>query len=130
MKEIRLRDLVDLMVAEVPDAEKRIEKMFQWHHDRVMAISQWMLGAAASLFAVLLVAFFRGDLELAFWKIGLLVLGISIVAILGFLRIWQLRVMNHQFVATLKLYSEFKKINHFFVLYREERKQKEVTSED
>jgi len=122
MRELSIKDLLDLVVAEVPDAATRIQKMFEWHFERVKVISQWILGATASLFIYILVAFFKADLELEAWQIILIVLFALCTSTYGIYLLWQLRSLNRQFIAALKLFYEFKKIRPFLIRYREEIK--------
>jgi hypothetical protein len=49
MKDISVKDLADLVVSEVPEADSRIEKLFDWHFQRDTMITKWILGIAASL---------------------------------------------------------------------------------
>ena len=57
MRDLTIKDLLDLVVADVPDAPGRIQKIFEWHFDRVKTMAQWILGAAASLFVTSLISF-------------------------------------------------------------------------
>ena len=120
MRELRIRELIDLVVAEVPEAEIRIQKMFEWHFERGKITSQWILGIAASLFISLLIAFFRGELRLVWWQTTLIMLSAPGASTYGIYRLWQLRSINRQFVSTLKLYSEFKRIKTFLIAYRKQ----------
>jgi len=119
MRELSMKELIDLVVAEVPEAETRIQKMFEWYFERVKIVSQWFLAAAASLSISVLVTFFRGGSKLVWWQ-NILVLFLAFAtATPGLYRLRQLRSLNRQFVAALKLYSEFKKIKTFLIRYRE-----------
>lgn len=62
--DLTVKDLLDLVVADVPDASGRIEKIFEWHFERVKTTAQWVLGAAASLFVSSLIPFFKAELQL------------------------------------------------------------------
>ena len=46
MRDITVREIIDLVASEVPTAESRIEKMFDWYFQRDMTITKWVLGAA------------------------------------------------------------------------------------
>ena len=118
MKDLRVKDLVDLVVADVPDASDRIETMFKWHHDRVMRTSQWALGLSASLTVALGVVVFRAELQLAWWQMVLVVAAALGTAAYGLYRQWQLRSIHRQFVSALKLYCELKEMAPFIARYR------------
>src|SRR5215467_7540287 len=49
MKEVRVRHLLDLVHADAPEPEKRLEKMFDWQIQRRQEIAKWLLGASVSL---------------------------------------------------------------------------------
>jgi hypothetical protein len=125
VRDLRIKDLVDLVAADVPDAEDRIEKMFDWHHDRSMKMSQWALGASVSLVVALAVVFFRAELRLACWQIGLVVAAAFGAAGYGLFRQWQLRSIHQQFVGALKLYRQLKEMAPFITRYRTGRREVE-----
>ena len=120
MRELSMKELIDLVVAEVPQAETRIQKMFEWHFERVKITSQWVLAAAASLSISVLVAFFKAELKLVWWQTTLIVFLAVATATYGVYCLWQLRSLNRQFVAALKLYCEFKRMKTFLVEYRKQ----------
>lgn len=119
MRDLRMKELIDLVVAEVPDAETRIQKMFEWYFERVKVTSQWILAAAASLSFSVLAAFLKAESQLLWWETTLIILLALGTATYGVYRLWQLRSLNSQFVATLRLYCEFKKMKAFITRYRE-----------
>ena len=118
MKQLLIKDLADLVVADVPEAEARIQRMFEWQFDRSMKICQWVFGFTASLSIAVAVAFFNSELDMTWWQVGAVVLFALGTAIYGILRLWELRFVHRQFVAALKLYSELKEIRPFIVRYR------------
>ena len=120
MNDLTIRDLIDLVVADVTDSEERIQKMFEWYFERQKTTSQWLLGLAATLTASMLFGLFRNELLLEFWQITLLITGIVVVFIWGLSVVRKLSRIQSQFVATLKLYSELTEIRPFLQRYREE----------
>lgn len=122
MREIAVKDLIDLVVSEVPDVELKIQKMFDWHFERVKITSQWLLGASASLFISVLIAFSRNEVEIDLLQIAGILLGGVSVGAYGLYLIMRLRSLQTQFVAALKLHAEFKRIRPFILLYRDEFK--------
>jgi hypothetical protein len=84
-----------------------------------MTITKWVLGVAASLSVAVLVAFSRAELNISWWQI--LIVAICVIASFtyGIYRILRIRSLHKEFVATLKLYSEFNRIRPFIRLYRE-----------
>ncbi len=120
MKYLKIKEIIDLVVGEVPDAESKIQKMFEWYLEREKLIITWMLGAAASLFISVLIAFFKKEIELEWWQTSLIIIFSLGTAFYGVIRVYHIRSMNAQFVSALKLLSNFKKISQFLIRYRDE----------
>ncbi len=49
MQDISIRELIDLVTAQVSDSESRIQRVYEWHFEREMTICKWVLGVAVSL---------------------------------------------------------------------------------
>ncbi len=122
MKELKLAELIDLVVAGVPKAEGRIQKMFDWHFERDMMITKWFLGAAASLFVAVLVAFFRAETIPVWWQSMLVASGAVATSSYGIYRLRKMRTMHRSYVAALKALSRFRRISAFLLRYQEARK--------
>ena len=118
MKDITLKELVDLAVASVSEPDSRIEKMFDWHFERELTITKWLLGAAASIFVAMLISYYKQEFNVATWQI---ILGIIIVLAsfsYGIYRLLKLRNIHKQFVSALKLLKELTNIVPFLRTYR------------
>lgn len=120
MKYLTIKEIIDLVVAEIPDPESKIQKMFEWHLEREKLIITWILGAAASLFISVLVAFFKAELKLGLWQIAIIILCSLGTAFYGIYRVLQIRSINSQFISAMKLFSNFRKISLFLTRYRDE----------
>lgn len=118
MKDITLKELVDLAVADISEPNDRIEKMFEWHFERELTITKWLLGAAASIFVAMLISYYKQEFNVSTWQI---ILGIIIVLAsfsYGIYRLWRLRNIHKQFVSALKLLKELTNIAPFLQAYR------------
>ena len=82
-------------------------------------ISQWILGASATLFISVLISFFKGELNLVLWQVILIAVSALGTGTYGIYRIIQLRSLHRRFVAALKLFCEFNRMRAFLILYRE-----------
>lgn len=118
MRHLRIKDLIDLVIADVPEGEEKIQKMYEWHFERVKIISQWVLGAAVSLFIAVLVAFFEPDTLLQWWHGAIAAILALSAGTYGVYRLFQLGRLHQQFVAALKIFCELKKMKSFFVRYQ------------
>ena len=119
MLDLKIKDLLDLVASDVPDAETKIQKMYEWHFDKVKMISQFSVGAAASLFISIFLTFLQTTSQIDWWKLLLIVLMALSTGIYGAYQIYQLRALHRQYVTALKLLFEFKKIRPFLLRYRE-----------
>lgn len=122
MRDLSINELIDLVVSEVPESESKIEKMFEWHFQRNMTITTWLLGVAASLFISVLVALFKSELKLPLWQTIIVFICNISTATYGIYRLWHIRSMHRQFVSALKILSGLKKISPFLLLYSRERR--------
>lgn len=119
MLDLKIKDLLDLVVSDVPDAEIKIQKMYEWHFEKVKMISQFSVGAAASLFISALLTFLQTTSQIEWWKILLIFLMALSTGTYGAYQIYQLRAFHRQYGTALKLLSECKKIRPFLLRYRE-----------
>lgn len=118
MKDVSLKELIDLIEADVPESESKIEKMFEWHFNRSLTVAKWIWGLAASLFIALLASYFKEEIKIEVWQtIGIIFLSLA-TASYGFFKMYQIRSIQKQFVSSLKIYSSLKKIFPFIILYR------------
>lgn len=123
MRDLTISDLVDLVVADCPDAGDRIEKMFDWHFERSMSVCRWALGAAASIAIGVIAALSTGDLSFTPREAATVIVLALASFTYGVFRLRRLSMLQKQFVAALKLHAELSKISPFVRAYREELKE-------
>ncbi len=119
MKELTIRNLIDLVISDTQDGETRIEKMFEWHYDRQKTLVQWLLGAAASLLVAVVVALTTTNVQLEIWEAVSLFIAVAFLGFWGLWLIYRLRRIQSQFISTLRLFAELKAIKTFINRYRE-----------
>ena len=117
MKDIEIRDLIDLVVADVDDGDARIQKIFEWHFERVKTVSQWVVVVAGGLLVSLLVEFLTGDMSIHWAYTLLSALAAVATATFGVYYFARLRSMRRQFVVALGLYRQLRDMRPFIVLY-------------
>lgn len=118
MKDITLKELIDIAVSEVPTPDDRIEKMFEWHFERELTITKWLLGAAASIFVAMLISYYKKEFDVELWQIILGILFVLFSFSYGIYRLYRLRNIHKQFVAALTLMKELLNIVPFIKTYR------------
>jgi hypothetical protein len=122
VRDVSINDIADLVVSDVPDPDKRIEKMFDWHFARDIEITRWVLGVAATVGAALLVAVFKAEISPNWWQ-ALLLLAIALVtATYGLFRLFRARSIHRQFVVALRIHSSLRQVRPFLIRYRQARR--------
>ncbi|EPY7708301.1 hypothetical protein ACN1JM_000342 [Bacillus pacificus] len=122
MKDLSIQEIVELVIAETPDAEDRIQKMYEWHFESVKSLSQWCLGASVSIIVGFFVALFKSATsnEPSWWQVLLVIILVSSTACYGLYLKWKLKSINKQYVSALKLFAEVKEIKTFISRYWEQ----------
>lgn len=125
MRTVSLLELIDLVASNVDDAGSHVQKLFEWRFERDMSIAKWALGLSASLMIAVLVAFFRGSTQstTGTTQVTTAELGIALSfalasATYGIYALIQLRRVNREFIAALKLYSQFHSLRELIHRYR------------
>jgi hypothetical protein len=117
MRDIAISDLASLVLADVPEVDSRIQEMFNWYFSRNMAITKWVLGAAASLTISGLIALFKAEIKPNLWQSIILVALPILTSIYGFYRLSKIRRIHTEFVAALRIYNDLRQIRRFLVKY-------------
>jgi hypothetical protein len=119
MRNLQIKDLIDIVVSDVPEPENRIEKIYEWHFDRVKNYSQWIIGFAATLSIAFIASVFNANVSMPLWAIFTISFLIFGSVTFGIYSLWQLRSLHKQYLASLRLYAELKKFKSFIIRYRE-----------
>nr|WP_321350491.1 hypothetical protein [uncultured Methanoregula sp.] len=119
MLDLKIKDLIDLVVADVPEPEKRIEKMYDWHFEKIKILYQLSLGISASLFVSIILAYLQSNIKMDFWQIIFTLIMASCPAIYGILRFHNLKLIHRQYVVAIKIYKELKDIRPFILIYHQ-----------
>jgi len=118
VRDLQLRDLLDLISSDVSDPEDRVFQMYAWHFEHAMTAVKIVLGAAASLFVAVLVAFFKRDIKVPWWESTAAVIATFLATVYGVYVFLGLRKIHKQYVATLRLLGNVKGLSSFMKLYQ------------
>jgi hypothetical protein len=118
MQRMPIKDIIDMIASDVSEPDKRIEKMFDWEHGRNIEVVKWILGASAAIFVAILVAFFKGDVKSPDWQLPVGLISSFLSGTYGLYRLRQMRKSYRNYIASLQLLSEFKRIETFLKRYR------------
>lgn len=100
MKQLNMNDLLDLTY--IPDAEARLEKLFDWHFERHKIVVEAALVSFGAIFAGLLVAYLSADVDLAQFVMASLYVLIGLGA-MGALAYWELHSLKKDFLTALQI---------------------------
>lgn len=126
MKGLRIKQLIDLVEANIDGGESRIEKIFEWRFEREITAARWSLGLAASLAVAVVIAYFRdaGNLvDAALPKSSGLEFAITLALAFvsmtyGLFLMWRLRSLHNEYVAALTIFGRLNRIRKFVQRYR------------
>lgn len=119
MKDINIKDIIDLATQDVNNPSAELKKVYEWHHERKMMIIKGTISIAISLIVMLAFAYFKSELTIDNWTM-LYPLGFSLLTMTyGFYELNRARKLGKKFIAALTLLNRFKKITPFLNLYRE-----------
>lgn len=116
MERMPIREVIDMVVADVVEPDKRLEKMFDWEHDRNIEVVKWILGASAAILVAVLVAFFKGEFHE--WQLPVGLISSLLCGTYGLYRLRRMHKSYQNYVASLRLLSELKRIETFLKRYR------------
>ena len=120
MKNLSIKDLIDLVASEAETPETRVEKMFEWEHSRRLEAVKWILTAAAAFFVPFLIAYFKGEISQATsntWVLAALFSSV-LFGLFGLTKLYRIRYIHRSFVSALVLLAEMKRIAPLIRRYR------------
>lgn len=118
MRDLSLRTLFDLAVAEVEDPDKHVLQMYQWHFDRSMFVVRSVLTVTGTLLAALIVGYLRAELKVPIWQVCAALGGAGMTAWFGYFRYRQLCHIHEEYVSALSLMRSAMAIKPFLNRYR------------
>ncbi|MDQ4125503.1 MAG: hypothetical protein M3134_07890 [Actinomycetota bacterium] len=108
MKDLSLSSLIKV-VAATEDPQMRVEKMYEWHFERAMAVARVWLAVSGTTFAALLVAFLDDAARLPAWKVAGPLAFAALAALHGGVLLHRVRKIHNEYVSSLDLVSRLTK---------------------
>jgi hypothetical protein len=96
-------DVVELVTAHVAGAEDRMERVYRWQFDRLMAVVRASALVSASIVATLGTAFFGEHVRSEWWLVVALIVGLSAVAGIGIVSYVRLGRIRREYLANLSM---------------------------
>jgi hypothetical protein len=128
MKDITIKELIDLAGEDVSNPDENLIKVYEWHYERKMTMIKGSIGVAISLVVSLIIAYFEADSEennFNHWEV-LVPVCISFFLIMsyGFYELYKIRKLGNNFVGAIILLNKFKSIKPFIKKYRSSKIRK------
>jgi hypothetical protein len=96
-------DVVQLVTAQVAGAEDRMERVYQWQFDRLMAVVRATAVISASIVATPATALFGESVRTERWLVIALVVGLSAAAGIGILSYVRLGRIRREYLDNLSM---------------------------
>ncbi len=113
-----IRDLLDLVESNAPEPEKRVEKTFDWRHERLLEVAKWALGAAGALAATLVTSEIKAEFKVGV-AIQVALLGFSIfAAVSGIVAFVRGARLQRNYAASLSLLARLTEFRELIRRYR------------
>lgn len=118
MKDLKIKEIIDLATQEVSEPDSELKKVYEWHHDRKMMIIKGSVGIAISLLITLTISYFKSEIQIKQWSM-IYPLGFAALSMTyGIYELIRIRTVGKKYIAAITLLNRFKKITPFLELYR------------
>jgi len=118
MKDISIKEIIDLATQDVTNPDAELKKVFDWYNDRKIMIIKGTLGIAVSLIITLALAYYKSEIKVDKWMM-IFPLFFSLLSITyGVYQLTRLRKIGKKYIAAITLLNRLKKIKPFLTLYR------------
>jgi len=116
---MRIRELLDLVESNAPEPEKRIEKIFDWRHARLLETAKWALGLSATLAVALAVSTVKNELQVG-KGIRAFVVGVVVfAAVSGTIALMRGERVQRDYAAALALVARLTTFRELIRRYRQ-----------
>ncbi|MBP2312993.1 hypothetical protein [Azospirillum soli] len=121
MKDLRVKDIINIVTSDVPDGEKKLEKLFDWRYGREIEMVKFLFGAGISFLIALGVAVVKDGASITPAQIEGGLAATLVLFLFGLFRLFVLRRHNREYLSAIKLFSDIKRIQKFLIMYNKER---------
>src|SRR6266567_7229507 len=121
MRDIDVRDLLDLVVSDVADPHEKLSQLYLWKYDYAMTAAKATTAAGATFLVGLILALMQVKPHLTSRIIIAGFVGAGVLILVGILQYIRLRIIYKQFVAAHYLLSEVVKMREFLQLFRSDK---------
>lgn len=118
MRNLKIKDLLDLATAELENPHEQILSIYQWHFEKSMVSIKFILAAGGSILLALLLGLFKDDFSAPNWQIVIAIIASGIIIFYGLFRYWSLRSLHREYISSLYLLTALIPMVPFLKYYR------------
>jgi hypothetical protein len=118
MKDIRIREIIDLATQDISDPDAKLKKVYEWYNERKIMIIKGTVSIAVSLIITLAISYYKSEIKVDPWMMLFPLLFSLLSMTYGIYELSRLRQIGKKYVAAITLLSRLKKLKSFFTLYR------------
>jgi hypothetical protein len=115
---VKIRHLLDLVASGALEPEKRVEKMFEWRHTRLLETAKWALGLSAAFGVALIVPTVKDELHVGLvTRAGLIGLDLCL-GVVGVIALFRGERVQAEYSAALNLLARLSTFRELIGRYR------------
>ena len=118
MKDITIKDIIDLATQDVSDPDAELKKVYEWYHERKIMIIKGTISISVSLIIALSIAYYKSEIKVDNWELIYPLILSLLFLFFGFFELLRVRKIGKKYVAAITLLNRLKKIKPFLLLYR------------
>jgi len=118
MEDINIQEVISLAAEDIENPDEKIKKVFEWNYERNALIIKGVIGFSLSLILTLLFSFFKNEIKVNLYYLIVPIFFSILTGSYGFYKLYQIKRLGRQYIAAIKLLSEFRKISPFISLYK------------
>jgi len=118
MRDINIKEIIDLATQDVADPDAELKKVYEWHNERKIMIIKGTVGIAVSLIITLTISFYKSEIKVYNWTMIFPLISSLLSITYGAYELAKLRQIGRKYIAAITLLNRLKKIKPFLTLYR------------
>ena len=118
MKDINIKEIIDLAAQDISDPESEIKQVYKWYHERKVMSIKGTVSISISLIITLGIAYYKSEIQINNWTLIFPLIFALLTMTYGVYELVKLRRLGRKYIAAISLLDTFIKIKPFLNLYR------------
>jgi hypothetical protein len=119
MKDINIKQIIDLATQDISNPEAELKKAYEWYHERKIMIIKGTTSIALTLIISLLISYYKSEIKVDNFSLMIAIICSFLSMSYGIYELYQIKKISKKYIASITLLNKFKKIKPFISLYRE-----------